>query len=103
MKNCTRKFTEKDLAYITDMFDWNNQAFQLVKHFQKEVEQEEVQELLEEVGNMHYENMNHCLHIVEGKVMDDEYDEEYDEDEEEDEEEDYEEEDNEDEEEEDER
>ena len=31
--NCTRKFTEKDLLYLEDMFSWNMQALKLVNCF----------------------------------------------------------------------
>lgn len=71
------QFTEKDLAYITDMFSWNLQALKLTNHFMNEVEKEEVKELLEEIFDMHYENLNYCINILNGNYQnDDEYDRE---------------------------
>ncbi len=77
MKNNTRKFTEKDLAYITDMFSWNLQAVKLANHFLQEAEKEEVQELLEEIFDMHYENLNKCISILEGNHQEEEEYEEW--------------------------
>lgn len=81
MKNdsCTSKFTEKDLLYLEDMFSWNMQGIKLVNHFMNETENEEVNEILEEVFDMHYENLNRCIRILEGKYQEDYEDEcEYD-------------------------
>lgn len=61
------KFTNKDLDYISDMFNWNYNALKLVNHYINEVESEEVKEVLEEVFDMHYENLTHCVDILEGK------------------------------------
>ena len=78
MKQQTPKFTEKDLAYLTDMFSWNCQALKLVNHFMNETENEEIQELLEEILNMHYENLNKCVSILAGNHQEEEeYDEDY--------------------------
>lgn len=80
MKNdsCTSKFTEKDLLYLEDMFSWNSNALKLVNHFMNETENEEVNEILEEVFDMHYENLNRCISILEGKYLDD-YEDDYEE------------------------
>lgn len=72
MKNTCKKFTEKDLAYISDMFSWNMTALKLVNNFIDDVKNEEVKSILEEVFNMHYENLNKCLSILENDE-DDEY------------------------------
>lgn len=74
-KNGCRKFTEKDLLYLEDMFSWNMQALKLVNHFMNEVENEEVSEVLEGVFDMHYENLNKCISILEGNHQE-EYEEE---------------------------
>ena len=74
------KFTEKDLAYISDMFDWNLDALKLVNHFMNEAEQEETKEILEEIFDLHYENLHKCISILNGELEEDsDYDfEEYD-------------------------
>lgn len=61
------QFTEKDLAYITDMFSWNSQALKLANHFLEETKDEEVAELLENIMDMHYENLEKCVAILKGE------------------------------------
>ena len=39
----------KDFAYLSDMFEWNYNAFKQVNHFMKEVNDSEIKELLERV------------------------------------------------------
>lgn len=63
---CIKKFTEKDLLYLEDMFNWNVNALKLVNHFLNESNDDEVIEMLEEVFDMHYENLKECLNILEG-------------------------------------
>ena len=74
--NCMKKFTEKDLLYLEDMFSWNMQALKLVNSFIGKTENEEVMEILEEIFDMHYENLNTCINVLEGNYHDD-YEEEY--------------------------
>lgn len=66
------KFTQKDLAYITDIFEWNENALKLANDFlerEKNAENAdtEVISLLEEVVGMHYENLNRCICILNGQ------------------------------------
>ena len=72
MKNCTRKFTEKDLAYLSDMFSWNFEAVKLINHFMNEAKEDEVQEILEAAFDLHYENLNKCISILEGNHLEEE-------------------------------
>ena len=71
------KFTEKDLAYITDMFSWNENALLVSNHFLKHLEEsneegsDDAKELIEEVVGMHYENLNRCIAILKGCDCDD--------------------------------
>lgn len=82
MKNTCKKFTEKDIAYVTDMFSWNLQALKLANHFINEAKDNEVKDLLEETFNMHYDNLNKCISILESNSNEEEYYEEEYEDEE---------------------
>ena len=66
------KFTEKDLSYISDMFDWNLQTLKLAKHFMDEAKQDEIKEILEEIVGMHYANLDRCVSILNGEF--EEYD-----------------------------
>ncbi len=78
------QFTEKDVAYITDMFSWNLQALKLANHFMEEAEDKEVVELFEEIINMHYDNLNKCIAILGGEIETaSQQEEEFDEDDEE--------------------
>jgi len=67
-----KKFTEKDLAYITDMFSWNENALLVSNHFLEHLESsseegsEDAKELMEEIVGMHYENLNKCIRILKG-------------------------------------
>lgn len=54
----------KDLAYLSDMFEWNCTAFKQINHFMNEVENEEVRELLGRFRNMHEEHLNFIVSIL---------------------------------------
>lgn len=51
----------KDLAYITDMFEWNFIASKKAQHFANEIIDPEIKELIERVSQMHAE---HCRKLV---------------------------------------
>ena len=66
------KFTQKDLAYITDMFGWNENALKIANDFlEKEKNSNnsnsEVVSILEAVVGMHYENLQRCICILNGQ------------------------------------
>lgn len=67
-----KKFTEKDLSYITDMFSWNENAIRVANHFLEHLEESneegarDAKELVEEIVGMHYENLNKCIAILKG-------------------------------------
>lgn len=83
------QFTEKDLAYISDMFSWNQEALKLANHFMNEANDEEVVEMLESTVEMHYDNLNILLSLLTGETKEtEESPEEYEDYEEEEEEED---------------
>lgn len=66
------KFTEKDLAYIKDMFSWNENALRVSNHFLEHLNESseegarDAKELMEEIVGMHYENLNKCVAILKG-------------------------------------
>lgn len=64
----------KDLAYLSDMFEWNHNAFKLVNHFMEEVEDERIKELFESIRSLHEEHMNFIIAILK---KEDSYEEEY--------------------------
>lgn len=82
------KFTQKDLAYVTDMFGWNENALKLANDFLEREKNSsnadtEVISILEEAVGMHYENLNRCICILNGQEYTSCYEEEYESDEEE--------------------
>ena len=60
----------KDLAYISDMFEWNSNAFKQINHFINEVKDEEIKELLERFRNMHEEHLNFIVSILKKEEYD---------------------------------
>ena len=54
----------KDFAYLSDMFEWNNNAFKQVNHFMKEANDSEIKELLERVKNMHEDHLYYIISIL---------------------------------------
>ena len=63
----------KDLAYLSDMFEWNQTAFKQINHFINEVQDEEIKELLERFRNMHEDHMNFIVSMLKKEEYD-EYD-----------------------------
>lgn len=43
----------KDLSYLTDIFNWNINAYNLCCHFSSIVDNDEAQELIKELENKH--------------------------------------------------
>lgn len=51
----------KDLAYISDMYEWNFNIAKLAKHFSNEVNNTSVKEIVDKVYNLHKEI---CLNLT---------------------------------------
>lgn len=54
----------KDFNYLTDMFEWNYNAFKQVSNFINEVDDEKIRELLERVRNMHEDHLYYIISIL---------------------------------------
>ncbi len=54
----------KDLAYISDMFDWNFIASKKARHFANEITDPEIKELIERVSTMHAEHCRKLINIL---------------------------------------
>ena len=54
----------KDLDYLSDMFNWNFNAFKLINDFKEKVSDEEIKHLIERVCKTHKENLNAVLNIL---------------------------------------
>lgn len=53
MEQVPTMISTKDLAYLSDIFEWNFTACKKANHFAKEVTDTEIKETLEQVSNMH--------------------------------------------------
>lgn len=82
METVPKIITTKDLLYLADMFNWNMEAFKQIHHFETEVENEEIKELMHALAEMHYQHMEWIISILK-KEDDEETDEEEDMDDEE--------------------
>jgi len=60
----------KDLAYLSDMFEWNQSAFKQINHFINEVGDSEVKELLERLRNMHEDHLRFIISILKKEEYD---------------------------------
>ena len=54
----------KDLDYLSDMFNWNFNAFKHINDFKEKVSDEEIKDLIERVCETHKENLNAVLNIL---------------------------------------
>ncbi len=56
----------KDLDYLSDMFTWNYRADNKVSNSLKQVNDEEIKNVLQKASNLFLDNMNKTLEILEG-------------------------------------
>lgn len=61
METIPQMISTKDLAYLSDMFEWNYNAFKQINHFIQEVKDGEVKELLERFRNMHEDHLHFII------------------------------------------
>lgn len=54
----------KDLAYFTDMINWNVIASKTAYHFSNEVEDEDLKTLLQNVSTMHADHVRSLVQIL---------------------------------------
>lgn len=56
--------SKKDLDYLSDMFNWNFNAFKLINDFKEKVSDEDIKKLMERVCETHKENLSVVLNIL---------------------------------------
>lgn len=56
----------KDLAYLSDIFEWNFTAAKVANHFCNEVTSEEIKTRLQKVANLHKRNCQKCIQMLGG-------------------------------------
>ena len=67
-ENVPKIITGKDLDYLSDMFNWNYNAY---KHTVNEIDfvnDEEIKSILTRASDMFYDNMNNVLNILNDEV-----------------------------------
>ncbi len=64
MKEENKIFTSKDLAYLSDIFNWNLIANQKIDFFLKNTTDEQVIELFTNISNMHNEFCEKIINIL---------------------------------------
>lgn len=56
----------KDLAYLSDMFEWNFTAGKIANHYCNEVENEVIKNFISEVAKLHKKNCEKCIQMLGG-------------------------------------
>lgn len=64
MNQVPKMISTKDLAYLSDMADWNFVSNKQCTHFANEVEDEEIKQLLFETALMHKENFEKIMELL---------------------------------------
>ena len=77
MDTVPQMISTKDLAYISDMFEWNYNAYKKINHFIGEVKSEEIKEILESASCMHYNHLQYLISILNGEKYELDEEEDY--------------------------
>ncbi len=56
----------KDLAYLSDMFEWNFTAAKIANHYLEEVKTEEFKNFISKVADLHKRNCEKCIAMLGG-------------------------------------
>lgn len=64
-ENVPDMISGKDLDYLTDMFNWNYNAFKCTMDLTGLTAKEDIVKLLDKVGNVYNNNMQNILDILE--------------------------------------
>lgn len=59
--------TKKDLDYLVDIFNWNLNGYKFTYNAISNVDNKEVHDILKEVNNTYYDNLNSILDILNEK------------------------------------
>ena len=68
MKNVENMISTKDAAYIKDMFNWNFVAMKKFDNYIENVEDEEIVKKLNNLADMHFQNCNTLIKLLEGEI-----------------------------------
>lgn len=56
----------KDLAYLSDIFEWNFTAGKVANHYKEEVDNEEIKDMILKVFELHKRNCQKCIQTLGG-------------------------------------
>ena len=59
--------TNKDLDYLSDIFNWNLNGYKFTYNAINNVETKELVDILKEINNTYYDNLNEILDILNEK------------------------------------
>ena len=65
MKDIPEMISTKDSAYIKDMFNWNYVAYKKFDSYLESIQDEEIAKLVENLADMHFNNCNTILNLLE--------------------------------------
>ncbi len=68
MEKLPNILTEKDILYLTDMFNWNKIAYEKIAYYLEEATDEDIIKALTKIMDIHLTNCNSIINILkEGK------------------------------------
>lgn len=65
MKKVPKMISTKDLAYISDMFNWNIVAYEKINYYNTDITDATISNKFEELAQMHLDNCNKLIKILE--------------------------------------
>lgn len=66
MKKIPKMTSTKDLAYISDMFNWNMIIINKIDFYTPQIEDKDLIVHFKEVRDMHYKNANELIKLLKG-------------------------------------
>lgn len=67
MNKVPTMISTKDLAYISDIFEWNFNVNKELKHFEEEAKDADVKEQIKNLTTMHDNICNNLIKILKGE------------------------------------
>lgn len=64
MYQAPKMISTKDLAYLSDMADWNFNAAKKCNHFANEVQDQEIKNMILQVAAMHRDNFDKIITML---------------------------------------
>ncbi len=58
------QLSTKDLSYLSDMFSWNLNCYNAFSHFQEEITDEQIKNLMQQIAEMHKNSCDYILALI---------------------------------------